>query len=206
MRILLSCALLRGRSVGAAQKYTGPLPPQPDIPYLKHAENLVPTEVLEAKEEKGKKDDITYVVAGATSARRTPLASPIFLLQAERWWPRSWRSTSWNRRNGRREITFSPKKQPKAIRVELTRLNTDKLFRLEVEESLEPGEYALSAGGFEHGVSASRCFEPARIDELRAVTLGHFGTCAGCILKFARRASTHGYSACGILVDVPKRD
>jgi hypothetical protein len=31
--------------------------------------------------------------------------------------------------------------------VELTRLNNDKLYRLEVEESLEPGEYALSAEG-----------------------------------------------------------
>ena len=50
-------------------------------------------------------------------------------------------------RNGRREITFSPKKQPRAIRVELTRLNTDKLYQLEVEESLEPGEYGLSAEG-----------------------------------------------------------
>ena len=50
-------------------------------------------------------------------------------------------------RNGRREIVFSPKKQPKAIRVELTPLNADKLYRLEVEESLEPGEYALSAEG-----------------------------------------------------------
>jgi hypothetical protein len=31
--------------------------------------------------------------------------------------------------------------------MELTRLNTDKLYRLEVEESLEPGEYALSPEG-----------------------------------------------------------
>ena len=35
----------------------------------------------------------------------------------------------------------------KAIRVELTHLNTAGLYRLEVEESLEPGEYAFSPEG-----------------------------------------------------------
>ena len=50
-------------------------------------------------------------------------------------------------RNGRREIAFSPRKQSKAIRVELTHLNTAGLYRLEVEESLEPGEYAFSPEG-----------------------------------------------------------
>jgi hypothetical protein len=130
-----------------AQKYTGPLPPQTDLPYLKHAETLVATEMLEAKEEKGKKDDITYVIAGAASSARTPLASPIFLLQTDKVIAAKLSLYKLESRNGRREITFSPKKQPKAIRVELTRLNTDKLYRLEVEESLEPGEYSLSAEG-----------------------------------------------------------
>jgi hypothetical protein len=131
----------------AAQNYTGPLPPQVDVPYLKHAENLVPTEVLEAKEEKGKKDDITYIIAGAASSARTPLASPVFLLQADKVLAAKLALYRLESRNGRREIVFSPKKQPRAIRVELTPLNTDKLYRLEVEESLEPGEYALSAEG-----------------------------------------------------------
>jgi hypothetical protein len=131
----------------AAQKYTGPLPPQTDLPYLKHAETLVPTEMLEAKEEKGKKDDITYVIAGAASSARTPLASPTFLLQTDKVIAAKLSLYKLESRNGRREITFSPKKQPKTIRVELTRLNTDRLYRLEVEESLEPGEYSLSAEG-----------------------------------------------------------
>src|ERR1039458_455012 len=68
-----------------AQNYTGARPPQADLPYLKHAENLVPTEVLESKEEKkGKKDDVTYVIAGAASSARTPLASPIFVMQFDK--------------------------------------------------------------------------------------------------------------------------
>ena len=147
MRLRCIALFLAAAFAAAAQKYTGPLPPKPDVPYLKHAQNLVPTEVLEAKEEKGKKDDLIYVVEGAASPARTPLASPILLLQTEKVEAAKLALYKLESRNGRREITFSPKKQPKAIRVELTRLNTEKLYRLEVEESLEPGEYALSAEG-----------------------------------------------------------
>ena len=147
MRIRRLALYLAAASVCAAQSYTGPRPPQTDLPYLKHAGNLVPTEVLEAKEEKGKKGDVTYVVAGAASSARTPLASPIFLMQFDKLAAARLSLYKLESRNGRREIVFSPKKQPKAIRVELTRLNTGKLYRLEVEESLEPGEYAFSPEG-----------------------------------------------------------
>jgi hypothetical protein len=147
MRIRYLALCFAAAFAAAAQNYTGPLPPQTDLPYLKHAETLVPTEVPEAKEEKGKKDDLTYVIAGAASSARTPLASPIFLLQADKLVAAKLALYKLESRNGRREIAFSPKKQPKTIRVELTRLNTDKLYRLEVEESLEPGEYALSPEG-----------------------------------------------------------
>ena len=131
----------------AAQTYSGPLPPSADIPYLKHAQNLVPTEVLEAKEEKGKKDDIIYAVAGAASNARTPLASPILMLVTDKLVAAKLELYKFEIRNGRRELTVSPKKPPKTYRVELTRLNTAKLYKLEVEESLEPGEYGFSAEG-----------------------------------------------------------
>ena len=145
IRCLALCSV--AAFTAAAQNYAGPLPPQSDLPYLKHAANLVPTEVLEATEEKGKKDDLTYAIAGAASSARTPLASPIFLLQTDKLVAAKLALYKLEVRNGRREITFSPKKQPKAIRVELTRLNNYKLYRLEVEESLELGEYAFSADG-----------------------------------------------------------
>ena len=41
---------------------------------------------------------------------------------------------------------FAPKKQPKAIRMEATKVG-DKLYRLEVEASLEPGEYSITPEG-----------------------------------------------------------
>ena len=130
-----------------AQTYSGPLPPSADIPYIKHAQNLVPTEATEAKEEKGKKDDITYSVAGAASSARTPLASPAFILQTDKVVAAKLELYRFEIRNGRRELTVSPKKPPKTYRVELTRLNTGKLYQIEVEDSLEPGEYGLSAEG-----------------------------------------------------------
>src|SRR5271157_2404137 len=100
-----------------AQKYAGPRPPQADLPYLKHADNLVPTEAADAKEEK-KKDDILYVIDGANSSAKTPLASPIFLLQAANLVPDRLQLFKLDSRNGHREILFSPKHPPKAIRVE----------------------------------------------------------------------------------------
>ena len=129
----------------AAQKYAGPRPPKADLPYLKHADNLVPTEAVEAKEEK-KKDDILYIVDGANSSAKTPLASPIFLLQAAKLVPERLQLFKLDSKNGRREIQFSPKHPPKALRVDVTRLATD-LYRIEVNESLEPGEYSLSPEG-----------------------------------------------------------
>ena len=142
----LPCLALFLAFAATAQDYTGPLPPKPDLPYLKHAANLVPTESLDAKEEKGKKDDVTYVIPGAASSARTPLASPIFLLRADKVAVSRLAVYKLEVKNGRREITFSPRKQPKAIRLDSTRL-AEGLYRLEVEESLEPGEYSLSADG-----------------------------------------------------------
>ncbi len=73
--LLCVCPLL-------AQKYDGPRPPKTDLPYLQHADNLVPTESADARQEEHK-NEVTYVIAGANSPARTPLSSPIFLFQSE---------------------------------------------------------------------------------------------------------------------------
>jgi hypothetical protein len=129
----------------SAQKYNGPVPPKPDVPYLKHAADLIPTEATEAKEEK-KKDEILYVIAGANSPVKTPLASPIFLLQADKLAADRLGLYKLEIKNGRREVLATPKKPLKGIRVVVTHL-TGNLYRIEVDESLEPGEYALSPEG-----------------------------------------------------------
>ena len=139
--------------VASAQKYDGPVPPKPDIPYLKHASELVPTESVQATEEK-KKDDITYVIAGPSSSAKTPLASPIFLLKSDKLSPDRLGLYRLDVRNGRREIVFGAKKKPKPILIEVNRVAPG-LYRIEVDESLESGEYALSP----EGSNQSFCFQ-----------------------------------------------
>lgn len=70
------------------QKYNGPQPEKPDLPYLVHADNLVPTEANEAKEE-DRKGEALYIIEGATSPAATPLASPTFLIRIDQLVPES---------------------------------------------------------------------------------------------------------------------
>ena len=130
----------------SAQKYDGPRPPKPDLPYLKHADNLIPTEAVEAREEK-KKDDTTYIVAGANSSTRTPLAAPIFLMQSGSVVPENLRLFKFDVKSGHRELFYPARKPPQAIRIVVTRLSADGLWKIEVDESLAPGEYVLSPEG-----------------------------------------------------------
>jgi hypothetical protein len=129
-----------------AQRYDGPRPPKPDVPFLKHADNLVPTEVVQAKEEK-RKDDTVYTIDGLTSSARTPLTEPIFLFQSEKIVPDKLQLYRLDTKNGHREIVFSRKKSAMPLRMEVTRLSSDNLYKLEVNEDLAAGEYSLSPEG-----------------------------------------------------------
>ena len=131
----------------AAQKYSGPKPPKPDVPYLVHAEELVSTEVTEATEEK-RKEDLAYVISGASSAVKTPLAGPSFIFQAEKLSPEKLQLYRFEMKNGHREVFFSKKGKGSARprRVNVNPLGGG-LFKIEVAESLENGEYGLSPDG-----------------------------------------------------------
>jgi hypothetical protein len=140
MLLILGCAAL-----GLAQKYSGPVPPKPDLPFLKHASNLVPTEPGEAKQET-RKDDTLFWIAGASASARTPLAEPIFLLQSEKLAPEKLRLYRLEVKNGRREIALpnKPKKDsPRPLHLSYTRLAPN-LFQIEANDTLENGEYSLS--------------------------------------------------------------
>ena len=77
--LLVSAATL----AAFAQKYNGPRPDKPDLIYIKHADHLVATEVVTAREEK-KKNETIYDIDGANSSARTPLVLPVFLLLADK--------------------------------------------------------------------------------------------------------------------------
>jgi hypothetical protein len=128
----------------AAEKYSGPRPPQPDLPYLVHADNLVPTETAEASKDSGKKDD-TYTINGATSPARTPVAEPIFLLQSEKILPDRLELYRFEVKNGHRELQVSKAKRrgTHALHLQVTKLDGN-LYKVEASEPLENGQYSLS--------------------------------------------------------------
>ena len=134
-------------SAACAQKYSGPRPPKADIPYLLHADNLVETETAQAREEDAK-NEVTFVIAGDHSPARTPLGSPIFLLVTDELQPNRLQLYHLTTRNGQREILFSRKKKQVArpVRLNVTRLD-ETLYRIEVDEILENGQYSLTPEG-----------------------------------------------------------
>jgi hypothetical protein len=125
----------------AADKYDGPRPPQADMAYLVHADNLLPTEALEAKSESG-----VYTVPGAASSARTPLAEPIFLIESDKVLPERLELYRWDVKGGHRELAASKGKRKSGSRplhLSVNKLD-GRLYRVEASEPLEPGEYSLS--------------------------------------------------------------
>ena len=157
MRYVFSILLLAMLAAGA-DDFTGPRPPKADVLYLVHASNLVSTEVTEASQE-GKKDESTFSVAGAASSARTPLAEPIFLLRSEKIRPDALELYRFEVKNGRRQLTLSRKRKDNSgpFHLSITKLDKD-LYRVEADEALENGEYALSPSG-PNGSNAAFCFQ-----------------------------------------------
>src|SRR5260370_27050309 len=112
MNARLSLALLCAAAL-LGQKYNGPQPEKPDLPYMVHADNLVATEAGEAKQET-RKDEILYVIDGATSPPATPLASPIFLIRAQQLVPEKLEIYKLESKNGPRAVLFQRQKKATA--------------------------------------------------------------------------------------------
>ena len=155
-RILMLAAMAVVCPPGRGADYTGPRPPKPDVPYLLHADRLVETEKNEAKEVKSK-NDTAYVVSGAASPARTPLPEPAFVLLTKDFVAEKIELYRMQVRNGNREVVLGPKRrraEDRPIHMLVTRL-AEHLFKLEVDEPLEDGEYCLTP----EGANAVFCFE-----------------------------------------------
>lgn len=131
----------------AADKYSGPLPPKPDIPYLLHADRLTETETTQAREE-SKKNDTTYVIPGPSSPAKTPLSEPIFIIDARSLAPDRLELYKLDTRNGNREVSLSSKRRggPRPLHLMVTKFQ-DHLYKVEADEPLENGEYAITPNG-----------------------------------------------------------
>jgi hypothetical protein len=134
--------------VCAAEKYNGPVPPKQDVPYLLHATNLVETEAGQARQE-NRKNDSTFIVSGAASPARTPLSEPIFIIDANKISPERLELYRMEVKKGDREVSIASGRHRGGngpFHLIVTPLSNH-LYRVEVDEPLENGEYALSPSG-----------------------------------------------------------
>jgi hypothetical protein len=156
MRYQIALAFLIAGALFAAEKYSGPTPPMPDIPYLVHASNLIATEVAQSRQE-NHKDDSKFAIAGASSSARTPLAEPVFLIDARQISPESFELYRLDVKGGNREVSVNSSRRrggSHALHLAVKQLSGH-LYRVEVDEPLENGEYALSP----NGDNRAFCFE-----------------------------------------------
>ncbi len=156
LRLLISRAvpvlllLLVPAAAQSSRKYAGPRPEKADVPYLLHASRLIEVEKSAATESKTR-DGTLYTVPGAESPVKTPVPEPIFLFKADRINPESLSLFRMVPRGGSRTLLFPPqgrrrKAGPRPIFVLVTMLEPG-LYRVEVNEPLEDGEYCLSPEG-----------------------------------------------------------
>ena len=145
---ILCLLFLAALGLNADEKYDGPVPPKPDLPYLLHAKTLLETEAAPAREER-RKNETAYIVAGESSPARTPMAEPIFIINVSRIEPEHMELYRLEVKNGNREVSLSTKSQKGSsppLHLRVTRL-AEHLYRVEASESLENGEYALTPSG-----------------------------------------------------------
>jgi hypothetical protein len=123
------------------EKYNGPIPPKPDLPYLLQAKRLLDIEIGKAREEH-RKDETVYVISGPASTARTPLPEPIFIIDARQIEPQQIQLYRLEVKDGNREAS----RPGKALHLRVTPIG-ERLYKIEASEMLEEGEYALTPVG-----------------------------------------------------------
>jgi hypothetical protein len=146
LKLLAICALAMGLS--AQEVYKGPIPEKTDLPFIRHANKLIATDVGEAKDESAKGDTI-YTVPGTAANAKTPLTEPVFVIKVDKLNVQQMQLYKMEPKGGQRTLNLPQKAKkngPRALRLSLEPLSTG-LYKLEVQEPLENGEYCLSPGG-----------------------------------------------------------
>jgi len=148
--LLLLLAAPAPLAAQGSKKYAGPRPEKADVPYLLHASKLIELEKSTAAESKTKEGTL-YTVSGAESPVKTPVPEPIFLFKADRLNPDRLTLYRMTVRGGSRTLYFPEggrrrKDGPRPVFVLVTMLEPG-LYRVEVNEPLEDGEYCLSPEG-----------------------------------------------------------
>ncbi len=138
---------LAGQQSAGTNKLGVPNPSKPDVPYLIHGSDIQELEVLMAQRDETKNQTI-YWLPGTSASTRTPLAGPEFLMDSQDIHPRDLELYRFEVSKGRRELLYRNKKkvvaQPFFLHLEAVQ---DRVARIRVNASLEPGEYGLTPEG-----------------------------------------------------------
>ena len=86
---------------------------------------------------------------GEHSSAKTPLTSPIFVFKRGNLSPEAMQVFGFEIKNGRREVTFSKKKSNKPFTLTIIPTANESVVRMEVDQNLPPGEYAVTPNGSE---------------------------------------------------------
>lgn len=132
----------------AQEAYKGPVPDKADLPFIRHANKLIATDAGQAKEESAKGETV-YAVDGVAATAKTPLTEPAFIIKVDKLNVQEMQLYKMDPKGGRRMLSLpeKPKKNgPRPLRLSLEPLSSG-LYKLEVQEPLENGEYCLSPGG-----------------------------------------------------------
>lgn len=148
VKLTLSILCLFATGLSGQEAYKGPVPDKADLPFIRHANKLIATDPGEAKDDSAKGDTI-YTVPGAGAVAKTPLTEPIFIIKVDKLNVQQMQLYKMEAKAGQRVLNLPqrPKKNgPRAVRLSLEPLSSG-LYKLEVQEALENGEYCLSPGG-----------------------------------------------------------
>jgi hypothetical protein len=150
-RVLMLCSF--AAICAAADPPVVPEPPKTDMVYLLSGDDLAPTDASEAQVDvrnKGKKnEESTHYVPGEHANAKTPLSSPIFVIKRGSLSPEALQVFAFEIKNGRREVTFSKKKSNRPLTMTIIPTANESVFRMEVDQNLPPGEYAITPNGSE---------------------------------------------------------
>lgn len=151
----IAILLVAAGAVLGQEPYRGPVPEKADLPYIRHANKLVATDVGQASEQAAKGDTVV-TVPGANATAKTPLTEPAFLIKQAKLDASQMQLFKMEAKGGQRELRLAQrpgKKDARPVRMSLDPLGNG-LYKLEVQEPLANGEYCLSPTGS----SAVFCF------------------------------------------------
>jgi hypothetical protein len=134
-------------ALAAQTKKPLPKPDKKDVIYIVHAATLVQTEIARPIP-KDTGDSTTWSIPGESSLAKTPLALPIFTIDAAALAPEKLQLYQFTVNGSRRELTLKKKGPSETDPILITVSNiAGTLYRIEVVNEVPNGEYGLTIPG-----------------------------------------------------------